>query len=227
MLRTSNTFALGRSRRTLLVMLMGMSLWTYVRAETAPSGLTISLPEATSRHLRIEGTITPDLVEGVRQWLQQTREAHPGANIHVHLNSMGGDGISGMHIGLLLRQSGAHTFVEDKCASACAFIFLGGVERHSQGEQIGIHAAQVRKHWRWLGLVPLVYTPDPAADPKARQLQAQGEALFAEYARTLCLDEQLVALIRSTPPHQLRWLNQAELDTFNVNTQAGAPACTP
>jgi hypothetical protein len=56
------------------------------------------------------------------------------------LGSDGGDMLAAMRIGRLVRKLNAHTLVaaRAKCHSACALIFIAGVERKNLGE-IGLH----------------------------------------------------------------------------------------
>ena len=71
-----------------------------------------------------------------------TRRAHIGPGALVVLNSAGGNVLQSLMLGKAIRQQGFSTTVQGggACASACAFVFLGGVERSAgPSARIGVH----------------------------------------------------------------------------------------
>jgi hypothetical protein len=60
----------------------------------------------------------------------------------LQLTSQGGDALAAMNMERLVRSRGLITYVPRLCASACAFVFLGGRERYvGPGATLGFHAA--------------------------------------------------------------------------------------
>jgi len=81
----------------------------------------------------ISGSATSDLA----------RALDDNRNIRVlQLTSQGGDALVAMQMERLVRSRGLVTYVPRLCASACAFVFLGGKERYvGLGAQLAFHAA--------------------------------------------------------------------------------------
>jgi hypothetical protein len=186
-------------------------------ANTSSTTHTDLTPETLS--YRIEGQVTPHTAKELKRWLEQVNaQQRFSGPVTVYLNSLGGDGIAGMQIGRLLRQAKAHTIVDGQCASACFYIFLGGVVRSAQGGQLGFHAAQVKKKIRLFHVFEFEYIPDLATDPIAKRLLNEGNAQLRKFLSLMCVEKTLVEMMAETPPQQLRWLNHQELLEFGVLT---------
>ena len=195
--------------------------WAQTNAPTAAG----QSPEPLS--YRLEGQVTPRMAQELKRWLDQiSAQQQSPSTVTVYLNSLGGDAIAGMQIGRLLRQAKAHTTVDGQCASACLYMFLGGLVRSAQGGQLGLHSAQVKKKKRIFHLLEFEYIPDPATDPVARRLLEQGDAQLREFMQFLCVDKSLVEMIAATPPNQLRWLTQQEIVALGVITDQ-VKGCAP
>lgn len=61
------------------------------------------------------------------------------------LESPGGEVLEGIELGRTVRYEAMHTVARYSCASSCATIFLGGVERILNGSQAGIGFHQMRR----------------------------------------------------------------------------------
>jgi hypothetical protein len=92
---------------------------------------------AAGTELEFVGGISGSAVAELAQLLQ----AYPRISA-LQLTSQGGDALTGMGMEQLVRQHGLITYVPRFCASACAFVFLGGRERYlGPGARLGFHAA--------------------------------------------------------------------------------------
>jgi hypothetical protein len=79
------------------------------------------------------------------------------ASAFVAFNSDGGSLATGLRIGETIRRKGFSTIVPDggRCASACAFAWLGGIERFlGTDARIGFHAASNPASLRESGILP-------------------------------------------------------------------------
>jgi hypothetical protein len=73
--------------------------------------------------------------------LARALDANPGVRV-LQLTSQGGNTLLAMDMELLVRTRHLITYVPRFCASACAFVFLGGKERYvGPGAKLGFHAA--------------------------------------------------------------------------------------
>src|SRR5690242_5852842 len=73
--------------------------------------------------------------------LAKALDANPNVRV-LQLTSQGGNTLLAMDMELLVRSRRLVTYVPRLCASACAFVFLGGKERYvGPGAKLGFHAA--------------------------------------------------------------------------------------
>lgn len=163
-----------------------------------------------------EGEITPD---SYKHFIAATRG---GVSPTVYLNSPGGSLVGGILLGEAIRNAGSwthvartvssgmfHDSVPGECLSACAFAFLGGVNR-SIGESsiFGVHQ---------------FYDADALANPGAKVFTAIDvssnqliSGLVLEYVVRMGADASVVALASKTPPTEMRLLTEAEMKAFRV-----------
>ena len=102
----------------------------------------------------------------------------------VAFSSDGGSLAAGLRIGEAIRRKGFSTIVLDgrRCASACAFAWLGGIERFlGTDARIGFHAAS-----------------NPASD---------GERNILPYLTKIGLPYEAVIYITQAAPNEMTWLN--------------------
>ncbi|THD77359.1 MAG: hypothetical protein E7812_15610 [Phenylobacterium sp.] len=139
-----------------------------------------------------------------------TRQAHLGPGALVVLNSPGGNVLQSLMLGKAIRQQGFSTTVQGggACASACAFVFLGGVERSAgPSARIGVH--QISNPASALG--------DLSA--------ADGEwlvSLVAVYVKDMGGDLSVLIPALRTAPCDMHWLSPSELSRYAVVTKVAA-----
>lgn len=135
----------------------------------------------------------------------------------VVLNSPGGDLLQSLVLGNKIRAAGLATTVvrydRDRqlfrpggvCASACAYAFLGGVERTvGQGARIGVHQ---------------IFLSDRSqAMTAADGLELM--SLVAVHVNRLCGDLDLLIPAMKTRPQEMHWLTAVELTRYAVVTDA-------
>jgi hypothetical protein len=130
----------------------------------------------------------------------------------VVFNSAGGNLVAGIEIGKTIRLKSFATVVLDglRCASSCAFAWLGGSPRFMErGARIGFHAAYVE-------------TGGQAAE------SGVGNALLGSYLTQIGLSEHAVIYITQAGPLQMTWLTLADakqigIDVLPFETQTAYP----
>jgi hypothetical protein len=105
----------------------------------------------------------------------------------------------------LLREAKAtvHVGKSSSCASACSFIFAGGVVRSVFGK-IGIHRpalAALPQHTDMKSIKQF-------ADASATELRA--------YVAEMNVSERLIGDMFVVPPEKIRWLSRKELDEYGL-----------
>jgi hypothetical protein len=118
----------------------------------------------------------------------------------VVFNSDGGNLLAGIQIGKTIRLKSFATAVLDgsRCASACAFAWLGGSLRFMErGAQIGFHAAYI--------------------DSAGRASESGvGNALLGSYLTQIGLSENAVVYITQAAPTELTWLNLRDAKQIGI-----------
>lgn len=120
----------------------------------------------------------------------------------VVLQSPGGNAAAGISIGRAIRKRGFVTMVPPSvnCASACAWAWLGGVQRlMGERARIGFHAAHLLR------------------GGKARR-SAATNAMFADYVSGLGLPPQAIAYVTGAPPDRMYWLTLATAQAVGIKT---------
>ena len=141
-------------------------------------------------------------------------KAHPAAGGLVILDSGGGDLLQGLALGNEIRHARLDTMVgaydardgrlaAGTCASACAYAFLGGVERSiAPGARIGVHQLYARgESW--------ALTPEAGLELMS---------LVATHVHHLCGNLELLIPAMRTPPQEMHWLSSSELTRYSVLT---------
>lgn len=163
-----------------------------------------------------EGEITADTPERLREFLENNRAGH------FVFHSPGGNLVAALEMGLLLRESksssgvgrtvddgfGWKTTVDGHCASACAFAFIGGVDRSAKAGEIGVH--------QFYSEMSLERPDEPiysALDISSNQLLS---ALLINYAMEMGVDPRFISKASSVPPTGMHFLDDAELDEWKV-----------
>ena len=84
-----------------------------------------------------DGMITPNTLQDFKEFMEANESVSK-----VYLHSPGGSLVASMQLGLMIRYLGMDTAMKSKmrCMSACAYTFMGGVERSmDDGAIIGVH----------------------------------------------------------------------------------------
>ncbi|MEQ8781014.1 MAG: DUF6384 family protein [Roseibium album] len=150
----------------------------------------------------VAGEFSPDDDLGLLEFLLRNRDVH-----YVTFDSLGGNVSTAMKIGRVLRQHNVTTVMtrRTECASACVFAFVGGVERLAQPGSIGLHQTSLN------GDAHL--EPDAAVSA----IQSTTAGLLA-YLSEMGLKADLLQIMLSIPPHDLRYLTGTEMAEFGVTT---------
>lgn len=139
---------------------------------------------------------------------------------NIRFDSDGGSLLEAMELGRFLRSDGWDSFVGDllldesaqeKCFSACAYAFIGGVKRRALPSVLGVHQFYelVSEHYELL---------DPTGSNKTSDAQIITAALY-EYVREMGVDVTMVSIASSVADaDQLHLFDQQELDVLTINT---------
>ena len=88
----------------------------------------------------LEIVITGDITQRDLSFFSSRSKDLETKQVHVWLDSRGGDVVSAMEIGRIIRSVDGWTYIGDnaRCYSSCALIFIAGVDRYNYGE-FGLH----------------------------------------------------------------------------------------
>lgn len=169
-----------------------------------------------------EGTIDQTSVPNLLAALKSMDGGYPG--LRIELNSPGGSLTSGIMLGHLIRErklstsvgrtisdpnsSASKTTVPGKCASACAFAFLGGVIRDTAGGDVGVH-----QFYQDIAL------KDPSAkvfDALDLSRQQMVSAMLIDYVHRMGVDPRFVSVASNVAPTQMHWLTADEVKDMKV-----------
>ena len=139
-----------------------------------------------------------------------------GENALIVLASPGGALGAGMHMGLIIAESGLPTFVPEGevCASACALAWLAGEPRMmTTASEIGFHQPYDEREGR---MVPSI----------------EANAVVGHYIATIGMGPQIVSFAVSAPPDRMAWLELAYaaeigLDVTEVEASDAPIAAAP
>lgn len=160
----------------------------------------------------INGTITRKHYDQVRA-VMDSRAADPlPTGLILLLNSPGGDGLAAMDLGRLARQHKAHVFVTGKCASACLFVFAGGVFRTAPAGALGIHRGRLTRSVSGKGEVDLTREDTPKLDEILALVERRAGAYFAEMG----LPPAFFAAMQAVPSNSMRWLSTEEASNLGL-----------
>lgn len=170
----------------------------------------------------------------------------PPAGTTVILSSNGGDLKAGLALGRAVRTLGLATDVGEiipsgpeagavrasQCASACALVFLGGVERRlTAGSRYGVHQLRLDcvERWRaqtkypWLPVRGARYCPE-FVDAMSAFQSAQGAV--AAYVAEMGADPLLFTRMSDVTTNDLEFLTGDELRRYKVTTADSPPSLT-
>ena len=170
---------------------LARSVWAALLSVSvsSASAATISLApignDPAQSVVLVEGTLLPSDGTEFRSRVGSLTKAI------VTFNSDGGSLLAGIEIGKTIRLKSFATVVLDRkrCASACAFAWLGGSPRFMGSDSfIGFHAAYVERGGRTTEI-------------------GVGNALLGSYLTQIGLSESAVVYITKAAPTEMTWLN--------------------
>jgi len=187
-------------RSGLVVSLLAMTL------ATPASAATIVLDRSGSPPMLI---LAGEIVRGDGE---RFAEAAAGLDAAVvMLASPGGNMLAGLRIGQVVRGQKFSTLVPDGalCASACAYIWLGGLQRFMQPRGlVGFHAAYVVRDG-------------------AKLESGAGNALVGAYLSRLGLSDDAILYISATAPEQITWLTREAAERVGIQVTSLPSSTAP
>lgn len=190
---TMPSLAALRSLRAFMVaIILSCAPWLGKPAAAESTVFTATIGDRTV--ILLLGQVT----ERVRVQMVPLLQAYPGSL--VVLDSPGGHVVPSLEVGRAVRATGASTFVPEgaSCASGCAFIWVGGVQRDmAASARLGFHSAYVQRGNRSL-------------------VSIAGNAAVGAYYRELGLGDATIARLTSTPPEDIHWLNRPEVRALDI-----------
>jgi hypothetical protein len=202
--------------RTFLIVL-GLAL-TGLAAPTAASAMTFTrINEDAGCKASVcvvaAGEIRKDTAKAFRTFV---RNQHIPAGALVVFDSHGGRLLQSLELGKAIRAAGLYTAVGrydrdeqrfdrgGECISACAYAFLGGVQRDVDDyARLGVHQ----------------FACDPGMEPSLSVSDAQAlMGLISIYTDKMVGKSAIVMLAARTPPTGTHWLSDHELRSYRVVT---------
>lgn len=132
---------------------------------------------------------------------------------YITFDSPGGNVDTAIKFGRAIRALNARTIQirAKECASACAFAFVGGVERFAEPGSIGVHRASL--------------SGDGATDSKLAVSTVQGvTGEIIGYLTDMGVSPNLLQLSLSIDSSDIRYLTAAEMRDWNINTPENMPS---
>ena len=162
---------------------------------------------AGSEWIAAEGEITADSASDLENYLNTNWNfAKQKIRYDVNLNSPGGSLIGGIKLGEFFHKYNFNTYVAKTvpdgyghsttasglCASACAIAFIGGIERHTEGGDLGIH-----QFYQEMSLKNPSEKIFDALDMSSQQMVS---AILIGYTFRMGVDPRFIAIASATPP---------------------------
>ena len=167
----------------------------------AAQAAIITVSPATSGGSQIN--ITGELERGDE--IQFTEVAQNATQGIVNFNSPGGNTISAIAIGRLIRTYGFNTIVgnDATCTSACALAWLAGNVRYvTPDSRVGFHAT---------------YVKDNDGTPN---ITGGGNAMVGGYLQELGLSPSAIVALNSPGPNDIYWLQPADAAKLGIAAPA-------
>ena len=204
--------------------LLGLALALTAGAATAQTDPPMTFRwarDADSRWIAAEGEIAQNTPMVFAKFIR--REPAPAGAV-IRFNSPGGLVETSLDLGDMIREAGlvtdvgktvflrenaeAATHGKGYCASACAYAYLGGVERRlATGSRYGVHQFHSADD-------------DDGSDESAQWAVASLGLYLAEMG----IDMDLLVLAAAAPSQTMHWLDRDTLERIGVVTDVRAPA---
>ena len=189
-------------RTTLLIVFLAF----FLRPTDAAISIDAKTSDNEARFLLLSGDFEyTDDATSLADFVAKFRPAF------VVFNSPGGNIDAAMRYGRMIRALRLRTIQirSLECASACAFAFMGGIERVAESGSIGVHQSSI---------APDV---DRDADTAVSGVQAVTAEIIA-YFNEMGIDPNLLQLSLTIDSTDIRYLTQAEMQQYGVTTN-GSP----
>ena len=169
-----------------------------------------------------EGAIVDDTPADLESFLRSFGHAENPGGWSVRFHSPGGSLESGIRLGELIRHLKLNTEIgrtepdecghwkraPGYCASACAFAFIGGLWREASGGELGLH-----QFYDQISLRNPTAKLFTSLDISDHQIVS---ATLIDYAFRMGVDPRFVSIAASTPPLEMRFLDEEEVTELKV-----------
>jgi hypothetical protein len=225
---------------TLLIIFLGTAPCLY--AETPDHPMTFKLSGtggncSTCQWIAAEGTITENTPEAFKTFV--IHELHSPGGI-VALNSLGGNLLGALKLGILLRELGFETTVADttialtdesveidgirrrtqweglepgQCASACAWAFAGGTVRYLNYADA---PGQIGLH-QFYDLIAILAPGEKIYTGSYQQNMQAVQGMLINYLKEMEVDTQFLMKANMTPPGEMYWVSEEEAREWNLD----------
>jgi hypothetical protein len=163
--------------------------------------------------IQVEGVISSTAGKTFESFLSSHTDGLPST---VTLNSLGGSLSGGLALGRVIRKHGLSTDVKNyRCASACAYAFLGGRSRTAVAGQIGVH--QFFDPTSSSSELPKFSEKDLA---QIETLQQESFSDLLTYVNEMGVSLNFLVTAGYTKPNQVYYFNDEQLSQFSINLDA-------
>ena len=184
--------------------------------------------------IHAEGVIDRDTPKRFEEFVAKYRRSTSDSAKTVVLHSPGGNLLGGMRLGEAIRRQGLDTRLADdgpkipgkdayadlksECYSACAYAFLGGVNRYIDKEtRLGVH--------QFYSLEAVKNFDGKQFSGRDLSDQQRVYALLSDYVRAMGVDVRLVEVAATVPPNApIRFVTEAEAAAWRIDTTSPPPS---
>jgi uncharacterized protein len=187
----------------------------FLSATVGASALNFE-PSPNGEVIRASGPIEPGDAAKLRKLLDEDsryRFSMPRNGVTLSLHSPGGSVLSGLELANFVRERGLMTLVtqDSICASACTFVFIGGVKRIMLGK-FGIHAMSIGRGQQ----ISVV------SDEHLDNVQQLTSTLI-NLALSMIGDARMITAMLKVPGSDIRLVSDSQLAEWRIITHAGRP----
>jgi hypothetical protein len=210
----------------LLAFIIGLSVSAFARSPAFADPMTFELVRGSAECsgcllVIAKGEITGATPSRFDSFLE-TNQIDFGRRVTVVLSSPGGSLTGGLALGRLFRSNGLNTHIgqlvetdglatlsSGDCASACAYAFLGGIQRSiGDRSRFGVHQVSVQS--------------DELVSFGSAVSETQNTlAAVAEYVERMGVSRELVNVATNTPADRINWVGLSDFGTLRITNSAG------
>ena len=199
-----------------LLLIVCLLLFSEANAESLEQPMQFSMMDSQEicgncTLVLAEGNIENDTAILFMDFVQENRLP---TSTGIVFNSNGGSLKGGLELGRVIRSRHFRTSIlslgkaaaTPRCASACAYAFLGGVVRTKDPESMyGVHQ----------------FASDYLFDNALSDAQVVS-AILSNYIRDMGVSTELLEFASVTPAEEISWISEADLHLLNVITKSGS-----